>query len=127
MPWSIVVFAASLLAFGVLARLMPCNPGQGRFFVREMVDDALYWAFGILVYGEAANVLLQLATGGNPVTLAAAINGRGWAKAVPLWAQVLAILLITDIAQYWIHRLLHGRALWPFHAIHHSARQVTWT
>jgi sterol desaturase/sphingolipid hydroxylase (fatty acid hydroxylase superfamily) len=32
-----------------------------------------------------------------------------------------------DIIQYWLHRLFHADALWPFHAVHHSAEQVDWS
>ena len=127
MPWSIIALAVGFVAFGTMARLWPCNPGQGRFLVREMADDALYWAFSVLVYGAAADLLLKLAAAGDPVTLKTLTAGHGWAAAMPLWAQILVILTITDLAQYWLHRLLHGRTLWPFHAVHHSAREVTWT
>ena len=40
----------------------------------------------------------------------------------------LAIMLVaTDLAQYGLHRALHTRRLWPFHAVHHSAPDVNWT
>jgi sterol desaturase/sphingolipid hydroxylase (fatty acid hydroxylase superfamily) len=32
-----------------------------------------------------------------------------------------------DIVQYWLHRGFHGRTLWPFHAVHHSAEELDWT
>jgi sterol desaturase/sphingolipid hydroxylase (fatty acid hydroxylase superfamily) len=127
MPWSIVIVGVFFLAFGVMARFMPCNPGQPRFFTPEMIDDALYWALGIVLYGDITLILIKLAAGGDPVTLRAVTAGYGWAARMPVWGQVLAIFMITDIIQYWIHRLLHGRTLWPFHAIHHSPREVTWS
>jgi sterol desaturase/sphingolipid hydroxylase (fatty acid hydroxylase superfamily) len=37
------------------------------------------------------------------------------------------LLVATDFAQYWLHRAFHGCALWPFHAVHHSAPDVNWT
>jgi sterol desaturase/sphingolipid hydroxylase (fatty acid hydroxylase superfamily) len=127
MPWSIISLGVSFLAFGLLARLWPCNPSQPKFFVREMIDDALYWLFAVLVYGDATLLLVKLATGGDAATLKTVTAGYGWAARLPVWGQVAVILILTDIAQYWLHRLLHGRALWPFHAIHHSAKDVTWS
>ena len=45
---------------------------------------------------------------------------------LPVLAQAFVILLLMDVAQYWVHRLLHGGTLWKFHAIHHSAVNVDW-
>jgi sterol desaturase/sphingolipid hydroxylase (fatty acid hydroxylase superfamily) len=35
-------------------------------------------------------------------------------------AAVLISAAITDFFQYWVHRLQHGRLLWPQHTVHHS-------
>jgi sterol desaturase/sphingolipid hydroxylase (fatty acid hydroxylase superfamily) len=127
MPWSFISAAVCFLVFGTLARFFPCNPEQPRFINREMVDDALYWGFGLLVYGEVTVLLIRLAVADNAEAMNAIVSGRGWAAALPVWAQVVIILLATDIAQYWLHRALHHPWLWPFHAIHHSPREVTWS
>ncbi len=38
----------------------------------------------------------------------------------------LLILLVNDFSIYWIHRLHHEwDAIWPFHAVHHSAEVLT--
>ena len=42
-------------------------------------------------------------------------------------AQFAAILVLTDLTQYWVHRLFHRvPALWRFHAVHHSAETMDW-
>ena len=47
--------------------------------------------------------------------------------ALPLLLEVMALLLIADFTQYWIHRGFHrSGALWHFHAIHHSVEQMDW-
>jgi sterol desaturase/sphingolipid hydroxylase (fatty acid hydroxylase superfamily) len=52
---------------------------------------------------------------------------RTWARELPWVAQLVAIMLLTDIAQYWLHRAFHRVAfLWRFHAVHHSARSMDW-
>ena len=37
---------------------------------------------------------------------------------------VVALLLLHDFLNYWVHRALH-RFLWRFHAVHHSPRHLT--
>lgn len=42
------------------------------------------------------------------------------------WTVALLMLIASDFATYWIHRLHHEYpALWPFHAVHHSAEVMT--
>ena len=41
MPWGLIDLAILFVAFGVLAKLTPCNPGQPAFLRRELADDAL--------------------------------------------------------------------------------------
>ena len=44
-----------------------------------------------------------------------------------LIAQFIEIMFLTDLVQYWVHRLFHRIPfLWKFHAVHHSARQMDW-
>ncbi|NND69632.1 MAG: sterol desaturase family protein [Halioglobus sp.] len=45
----------------------------------------------------------------------------------PLLLQVLAIVAVTDFAQYWVHRATHQvPLLWRFHKVHHSAEVMDW-
>lgn len=39
---------------------------------------------------------------------------------IPMPLTWLILLLVYDIALYWIHRFLHDKWLWPMHAVHHS-------
>jgi sterol desaturase/sphingolipid hydroxylase (fatty acid hydroxylase superfamily) len=54
-------------------------------------------------------------------------HGGGPLSILPFWAQVALYLIVSDFLLYWIHRGFHGRTLWRYHAIHHSAEQVDWT
>ena len=48
-------------------------------------------------------------------------------RASPPSAAVREILVLTDLAQYWMHRAFHGvPLLWRFHRIHHSAETMDW-
>jgi len=45
----------------------------------------------------------------------------------PVWLQVLELMLLADLVQYWVHRAFHRLPwLWRFHAIHHSIREMDW-
>jgi sterol desaturase/sphingolipid hydroxylase (fatty acid hydroxylase superfamily) len=132
MPLSIVNLAVSFVAFGLMARLWPCNPDQPRFATRELADNALYWFTGIIFYAGLSTLMIQAATGlvypGRGQATAAQLMS-GWSRLAhtPLLLQAFLVVLAMDIIQYWVHRLFHGHVLWPFHAIHHSAEQVDWT
>ncbi|MCP3674575.1 MAG: sterol desaturase family protein [Gammaproteobacteria bacterium] len=44
-----------------------------------------------------------------------------------LVAQVFIALLVSDLAQYWIHRAFHEiPVLWRFHKAHHSIKKLDW-
>ena len=50
-----------------------------------------------------------------------------WVSRLPFPAQVLGVLLIADLTQYWVHRAFHHVPfLWRFHAVHHSAEEMDW-
>lgn len=44
----------------------------------------------------------------------------GW----PLWVLCILALLLHDFIEYWAHRFMHMKWLWPIHAIHHSDPDV---
>lgn len=52
---------------------------------------------------------------------------RAWVGSLPVVVQFVAIMLLTDLVQYWVHRAFHRiPCLWKFHAVHHSARNLDW-
>jgi len=44
----------------------------------------------------------------------------------PTWMLAFEMLLFGDLIAYWQHRAFHTGRLWPFHAIHHSSRELDW-
>ena len=52
---------------------------------------------------------------------------RAFARELPWVVQLLVIMLLTDFAQYWLHRAFHQVPfLWGFHSVHHSAKSMDW-
>lgn len=50
---------------------------------------------------------------------------RQCVPAMPLLAKYIVFFIAADLADYWVHRALHGiPLLWRFHEIHHSATDV---
>ena len=45
----------------------------------------------------------------------------------PLWARMLAGLVVGEVGAYWGHRLSHEIPfLWRFHEVHHVAEHMDW-
>lgn len=51
--------------------------------------------------------------------------GFGWCSALPLWIAVPTVFVIGDFSNYWVHRFSHLPLMWPLHAIHHAANELT--
>src|SRR5579884_3320543 len=112
------------LAFGILARLMPCNRGMYWWKnLRGAATDSIYWFFMPLVLRWGRMLLLWagirlLFDGAEPQPLPV--------KHLPLWQQCVLILLIQDVLLYISHRFFHTRLGWRYHAIHHSPTVLDW-
>jgi WD40 repeat protein/sterol desaturase/sphingolipid hydroxylase (fatty acid hydroxylase superfamily) len=113
------------VVFGILARLMPCNPGMYWWKdLRAAAADSVYW-FVVPLLSRLGRTLLLIAGvvlifGGREPQLLPV-------RSLPLALQCVAILLIQDVILYWIHRAFHTRPAWGFHAVHHSPKVLDWT
>jgi sterol desaturase/sphingolipid hydroxylase (fatty acid hydroxylase superfamily) len=59
-------------------------------------------------------------------TLPGAVTGM--AAGLPLWARMVAAMVVGEIGFYWGHRWSHELPLlWRFHAVHHSAEHVNFS
>lgn len=45
---------------------------------------------------------------------------------MPLMIRVLCYLVVADFGHYWIHRLMHRKALWRIHRWHHAPTYMYW-
>jgi sterol desaturase/sphingolipid hydroxylase (fatty acid hydroxylase superfamily) len=124
---SIVLTALSLFSS------QACNPGRTWWRNPGLFTDicyclvvpfiAPYMRMGLVVAGA---VLLSVRMSRQDISDYIE-HGGGPLSILPFWAQVALYLIVSDFLLYWIHRSFHGRTLWRYHAIHHSAEQVDWT
>lgn len=120
----ILTILVSAVVFVGIEKLMPLRRGQPVFrfdwqtdFVHFAVNHLLVGFFllavNVLVYGLFAWAVYP--------PLQAGI------QALPFVFELLLILLVADLFQYWLHRAYHKIPfLWRFHAIHHSPKVMDW-
>jgi sterol desaturase/sphingolipid hydroxylase (fatty acid hydroxylase superfamily) len=131
----LVQLAVGLVILGAilwpLEHFFPSVRGK-KVFRSGFRQDLFYWfftptvsaAFTLISTLVVAVVLIASSDGridrGNLATGRLPISG------LPTIFQYLTALVAADFLGYWVHRLFHGEALWPFHAIHHSSRELDW-
>jgi sterol desaturase/sphingolipid hydroxylase (fatty acid hydroxylase superfamily) len=123
LDWFLLNIVMLCALFVPFEKLVPLSP-RG-FFRSGWVTDSAHFFF--------SHLLVQVST---LLTLAPATVLFAWARspaleravaAQPALLQFLEIVLVADLAEYWIHRLFHRVGwLWPFHEVHHSAREMDW-
>lgn len=113
--------AITAIAFMVLERLVPYNPGQPVLREGFWTDFVFYtfvqsWALGVVIGALIAWLDRHTAWSHHRLI-------GGW----PVWAQVAFFVITHDLYIYLFHRLQHhSRSLWRLHEAHHSALQVDW-
>ncbi len=120
------------LVFYVIERVMGARRRPG-YFRPGMLTDAAYF-FTLELFKQGARVLLigpfvVLVVAGvttGEAVKAGQYQGFGPVAAQPRWLQAVEIYLLVDFMDYWLHRLFHTGAWWPFHAVHHSSEHLDW-
>lgn len=113
------------LMFAPLERFAPRRRDQ-HLFRPEWNEDLFYY----LVSSMLVQIITFLALA--PSSYINAHFGwldatRSWVGGQPWLVQFLLAMILTDIAQYWFHRMFHRIPfLWGFHAVHHSATTMDW-
>jgi len=94
---------------------------ERRWAVRwERRVDVMYWFVNPFISRPLASLCAGL------LFLSFGRIGSTWFSSQPLTAQWIEVLIGSDLAGYWSHRLFHRRPLWRFHAIHHSSESLDW-
>lgn len=118
--------------FGALQRLWPAVPDQRRSR-RALLTDLCWWIYTPLLGKPAIKIALGLALLplflllGHSFDREHLMRGFGPAAALPAATQAAILLVLGDLIGYWQHRAFHGKRLWRVHAVHHGARELTWT
>jgi len=124
LDWFLLNLFLLALLFVPLERLFPRLPEQSSFRLGWTTDTVHFFVSHGLVQVLSFLILLPAVTVGRfvePVGLQAAV------RALPLPVQLLAAILVADLAQYAVHRAFHRvPLLWRFHAVHHSSRDLDW-
>ncbi len=116
------------LFFFALELLRPWRKEQARFRKDFWLDFFYmffnFFLFSLIIYNAASDVVVNLFNdflGLFGITNLVAIHIEQW----PVWAQLLSLFVIRDFIQWNVHRLLHhSPALWEFHKVHHSVKEM---
>lgn len=124
--WLAVV---SLVVFG-LERLFPWRKDQP--VLRPLLAQDIFWlifngyVFGHLLWKVSGPLSKAVDNGLTPLfgQLPSSLNVL---SGLPLWAQVVTILVARDVVEWCVHNLLHRwEPLWRIHRVHHSITTMDW-
>jgi sterol desaturase/sphingolipid hydroxylase (fatty acid hydroxylase superfamily) len=124
LDWFVLNVLLTGILFIPLERIFPHQTEQ-EIFRPEWREDLFYY----LVSSLMVQVLtfLTFAPAKTILAIAPLDSVRRWIGTLPFVVQFVAIMFLTDVVQYWVHRAFHRvPALWKFHAVHHSARSMDW-
>ena len=122
-------FAVNMLATGLMfapaERILPHRADQG-LFRREWNEDLFYYLISSMMVQVIT--FLALAPSGFINAQIVWLDGtRSLIGGLPWLVQFGLAMVLTDLAQYWFHRMFHRIPfLWGFHAVHHSAKTMDW-
>jgi len=124
LDWFLLDLLVMTVVFVPLERIWPLHPAQGTFRAEWTTDTFYFVATHLPV--QLINFLMLL-----PAALAApwlAIPQlQAFVRNWPFVVQLLAVIVVADLAQYAVHRAFHKIPfLWRFHAVHHSIRTMDW-
>ena len=127
----LVLFVLLFVVFRGLEWLRPRHK-RTPLFRRGLTTDLSYWALGPTIIDAVIGILALVVMGLCALVLygqverSEILRGFGPLSVLPVLVQAAMMLVIADFIGYWTHRGLHGRRLWRFHAIHHSATTLDW-
>lgn len=122
LPILAVVLVAEVCVFGW--RASPLN-GLLRGQSKSHRSDIFYLAADL--FGVTAILVVGFSLGLSLLIEAWLEAPRSWKPAadLPLWLAVPALFLVENFLQYWAHRFMHTKLMWPLHAVHHAASEMT--
>lgn len=111
--------------FAPIERIFPHRADQ-RLFRIDWREDLFYY----LISSMFVQVFSFLALAPSQFINANTGSWSGFRAAVaslPWIVQFVLVIFLSDLFQYWYHRLFHRVPfLWGFHAVHHSTKAMDW-
>jgi sterol desaturase/sphingolipid hydroxylase (fatty acid hydroxylase superfamily) len=123
LDWFILDLLGSALIFIFIEKLFPLRKDQP-IFRAEWQTDFQHFIVNHMVVGFmllATNLLVHQGLGWAVKT-----DLQAWIQALPFVWELLLLVLVADLVQYWIHRAYHETFLWRLHAVHHSIKTMDW-
>ena len=124
LDWLLIDILVLSAIFIPIEMFLPKRAEQTKFHP-EWKTDLVYFAVGHLIVQVTAISVRYPAQVlfGDLGSEALQAMVRSW----PFAVQLLVAMLLADLFQYAAHRTFHiNKALWRFHAVHHSIRAVDW-
>jgi len=112
------------LIFVPLERVLALHREQ-KVFRRGWLNDVIYLLLNtqLTMLGLGLLVVATIVIAGwlMPVSIRAAVATQ------PYWAQIIEMIVLSDIGFYFAHRAFHAFPwLWKFHSIHPSIEEPDW-
>jgi len=124
LDWFVLNVLLTGLLFIPFERLFPRRTEQ-EIFREEWREDLFYYFVSSMMV--QALTFLTFAPAKSILAIGQFTAIRAWVGSLPFLVQFVAIMFLTDLVQYWVHRAFHRAPwLWKFHAVHHSARNMDW-
>jgi sterol desaturase/sphingolipid hydroxylase (fatty acid hydroxylase superfamily) len=124
LDWLLLDLLLMAVIFIPVEMIFPKRENQDRFHAEWRTD---------LVYFSISHLLIQffgVITQRPAVVFFGKLNLDAlhrWIQGLPFIVELLFAFFITDVFQYWAHRIFHSnRYFWRFHAVHHSTRTMDW-
>jgi sterol desaturase/sphingolipid hydroxylase (fatty acid hydroxylase superfamily) len=130
-PWDPLVLALLAMFAGVMLVEWWEHGWAGHKLRRLLMEDHptdradIFYFAGDLT--GLSSILMLLASCGlsGAIETVAGSGGTRLVAEWPIWIAVPVLFVLTDFTQYWGHRLVHTRLLWPLHAVHHAAEAMS--
>ncbi|MBV1859098.1 MAG: sterol desaturase family protein [Nannocystaceae bacterium] len=114
----------STIIFVAIEKLVPLRRDQP-LFRAQWQNDLTHFFFNHLVIG--LTLLITNRVVHSTLAWAQSETVRELISGLPFVAEVLLVIVVADLVQYWAHRGYHEVGfLWRFHAVHHSAPEMDW-
>lgn len=124
LDWLLLDLLLMAVIFVPIEMVWPKNKQQSKFH-EEWRTDLVYFVVSHL-FVQFFGVITQ-----KPATLFFGWMGLSglhtWVQSLPFVLELLFAFLVTDLFQYWAHRIFHSHTyLWRFHSVHHSTKNMDW-